>query len=346
MESPARRARPALRLLAAALGGGLAGAGAGGAWLASPWGGYLSLQAASDPVHLTVVLTTPAALVLLIGLWMLSELGKESRRLGRLGRTLAPLALAVLTGGPALAVVFDLGLERRGLEGELWVPDPAAARPGPFGLDGAPWPVLGTQAEESAERPGVASAPLPDGSALVLDRRTLARKRPDGSFAWSRSRPGRPPGGLASAGGQVLVTGHGPDHEDDLVLSAVELESGRLLWRLHVLGWSVSPPVVAGAEVAFVAARPATCELHVIEPGAPANQLHLRLPGACLPLPPRLGPERIEVAVGPDLVRFSRRTPWLPPDRQPACLSPGRWEVACRDGQVVAWAPAEEHPHP
>ncbi len=324
-------------LLLAALGGGALGAGGAAAWLASPAGGYLALQAASDAVHRAVVLGVPLSAVALVLTWTLGELGRYLRWPRRLGRALAALGLAGLCGLPAFALVYDRGLEARGLAGALFLPPEP---PGP-----ASGPERGTYREEGAAAPGLASAPFADGSYLTLERRSLARKRPDGSFAWSRARPGPPPASLSLAGGQLAYTGPGPDFPDDVLLELCDPDSGRLALRLHVLGAWASPAVLDGQAWVFTASRPATCEVHRVEPGAPGARWARRLPGPCAPPSPRPAGDALEIAAGGGLWRLARADGAVL-SREAACEAPARWRVACRDGQVVAWVPPSEERQP
>ncbi len=334
--TPRRRLWP--WLLGAALAGAGLGAAGAAAWLASASSTYLALQASSDALHRAVVLGVPAAVVILALTWTLAELGRYLAWPRRIGRGLAALCLAASLGLPACVLVYDRGLEARGLEGELILPPAPPPAPAGAGVELGPY-------QEDPASPGLASAPLDDGSFLTLERRSLARKQPGGAFTWSRARPGPPPASLVLAGGLLAYTGPGPDFPDDALLEVCSLDSGRLWLRLHVLGTRASPAVPDGEAWVFSAARPATCEIHRVEPRAPARRWARRLAGPCAPPAPRPIAAGIQVAVGGELWLLERAT-GEPLSREAACLAPGRWMVACREGQVVAWVTASEERRP
>lgn len=302
----------------------LAGAGHGVLWLFGH-DGYLALQALSDAVHRLVVLGLPAAAGLLVLCWMFAELGRLRRWLSWLGRGLAAAGLALLAGLPAFVFAFDLRLEARGLRGQL-VHHAAGPRPA------ATQPLRGPWRERSAAASNLLLPGVADGDALTLDRRTLARKRPDGSFAWHIERPGPPPAALRLAAGRVYYSGPGPRYEDDVVLAVIELASGRRLWSYHCLGNGISPPAFAGRQLALVSWRPASAAVHLIERDGPAVRWGLRLDDP-VRLGPRFGPAGLEVAAGAALIRIDPASGRIS-GRVTACEQS---HVACRDGRVVAW---------
>ncbi len=322
---PGSRRRHALAWAVCALAGLLlAGAAHAGLWLFDH-DGYLALQALSDPVHRLVLLGLPAATGLLVLCWMFAELGRLRRWLSWLGRGLAAVSLALLAGLPAFVVGFDLRLESRGLQGQL-VHHASGRQPRAPRSPRGPW------REASAAAPNLLVPGLADGDALTLDRRTLARKRPDGSFAWHIERPGPPPAALRLAGGRIHYSGPGPRYEDDVVLAVIELASGRRLWSYHCLGNGISPPAFAGRQLALVSWRPANAAVHLIERDGPAVRWALRLDDP-VRLEPRFGPAGLEVAAGETLIRIDPASGRID-GRLAAC---GRRDVACRDGRVVAW---------
>lgn len=322
---PASRLRRALVWAACALVGVLL-AGAAHAGLALfGCDGYLALQALSDPVHRLVVLGLPAAAGLLVLCWMFAELGRLRRWLRWLGRGLAGAGLALLAGLPIFVIGFDLRLEARGLRGQL-VHHAAGRQARAPSTPHGPW------REASAAAPNLLVPGLADGDALTLDRRTLARKRPDGSFAWHIDRPGPPPAALRLADGRVYYSGPGPRYEDDVVLAVIELASGRRLWSYHCLGNGIAPPALAGRRLALVSWRPASAAVRLIERDGSAVRWALRLHDP-VRLMPRFGPAGLEVAAGATLIRIDPASGRID-GRISAC---GRRDVACRDGQVVAW---------
>ena len=302
------------------------GAAAFGLWSLITGGGYLDLQRDSDPAHRLVVIGTPAAAGLLILLWMLSELAKLRAWLRWTGRALTGLALAGLLGLPVFIALFDLRLEASGLDGQF----ERHANSAPSGPDGLP---QGIWQEASASAPGLAVEGLGQGEYLTLDRRTLARKRPDGSYAWHRPRPGPPPARLVLSRGRIYYTGPGPEFEDDVVVAALEPDRGALLWSLHGLGNAISEAVVDGDRLVIASQRPASSAVRLVRLAPPAAGWATRLTGK-VELPPRMGPQAVWVVVAGELVRLDPDSGGEL-DRRPACQAS---EVACQSGRIVSWS--------
>lgn len=351
--APARRILRGIARHAAALAAGVLAALIAFLLLElGPLATYLDLQAASDAVHRLALLGPPIALGLLVLLWMFSELQKLGRRMGQAGRALWALALGALVGFPAFALRFDVALESSGLTGQF-VRFAGPSRLGPasvlqlqrilapgedsleFGQRDYARAGQGPYRELSAAEPNLAVEDLPGGDFLVLDRRSLVRKRPDGAIAWHAPRPGRPPATLTLIGSLVLYSGLSREFEDSAVLQAFDLEDGHPLWRFDCLGQALSPTVVEGGTLAFLTARPAASEVHVFDLDRGAPVWARRLEGRS-PLPPRLGPDWVEVALGGDLLRLDR-TSGEDRGRLRACADPETARVACEAGAVVAW---------
>ncbi len=296
----------------AALSGAAGALVAFGILAAGETGNYLGLQAASDPVHRLAVAAVPACAAVLVLVWMLSELGRLRAWLRWSGRTLVALSLAAVVGLPVFVLLFDLHLESRGLVGQLTT----FTAPAPVVGDG-PDGVRGPFRERSAARPNLAVENLDGGDVLTLDRRTLARKRPSGSFAWHLPRPGPPPAALVLDGRRVFYSGPGPDHEDDVVVVAADLATGRRLWSLHCLGNAVSEVALHGSMLAFTTRRPSTSAVHLVDLDRRIPLWARRMDGS-IRLPPRFGSEGVEVALDGRLVLLD-----------------------LRDGRVVAWTRGE-----
>jgi hypothetical protein len=227
------------------LGPPLVGAGAG--LVAAPGSGdaYLTLQALSDSHHRFAVLALPSGLVALLLAGLAARLFRRRKPIRQAAGLVAMLSGAFFAGVLAFILRFDAVIERSGLEGQ-WVGEKTASVAGD---------VLGPFGEDQ-NGPGVATSELASGDVITLDRRTLARKTSDGSFRWNLRRPGPHPGSILVAGDAVLYAGPGGDYEDDLVLMAVDLESGARRWAFHTLGrraWMV----VEDEHLCLVAARPA-----------------------------------------------------------------------------------------
>ncbi|MBW2704010.1 MAG: hypothetical protein JRF33_24580 [Deltaproteobacteria bacterium] len=216
------------------LGGVLAGLLATGGlwWLRSlgESGRYLSMQAASDFVHRFTLIAAPVALIGLVLAWTLSEIGGMGGKLATCFHIAVALLLATLLGTTSHLLIFDLSLEQAGRAGQ-WLQPPKEA----WDLD----PEQGQWNETSAGLPNLQTEALLQGAVLTLDRRSLALKLPSGGFRWSRPRPGPPPAHLLLSAGQIIYAGPGGAFEDDVVVLAVDLASGRRLWEFHVLGRSV-----------------------------------------------------------------------------------------------------------
>lgn len=303
-----------------------AGAGAFGLWLLITGGAYLQMQRASDPVHRLAVIGLPVAAGLLVLLWMLSELAKLRVWLRWTGRALAGLAIAGLLGLPTFVGLFDVCLEARGLAGQLEIGTSSAGSPS----DGLP---AGAWQEASADRPGLIVEGLAGGEYLTLDRRTLARKRPDGSFVWHLPRPGRPPARLVLADGRMYYTGPGDGFDDDVVVAALSPSRGALLWRLNGLGRAISEAVVDGRQLVVASRRPATSAVRLLSLEPPTVRWAIRLDGA-VELPPRFSDQAVLVVVDGQLIRLGRDD-GRELDRRPACQAP---ELACRAGRIVSWS--------
>lgn len=304
----------------------LGGLGAFGLWTLATGGGYLQLQRASNPVHRLVVIGLPAAAGLLVLMWMLSELARLRVWLRWTGRGLVGLGLAGLVGLPLFVVLFDLRLEARGLDGQLvrlGAGDPTTHEPLP----------AGSWQEASADAPGLVVEGLPGDERLTLDRKTLARKRPDGSFSWHLPRPGPPPARLVTDGSRFYYTGRGPDFEDDVLVAALEPTRGQLEWILHGLGNAISEAVIDGDRLVVASRRPASSAVRLVALDPPALAWSARLPGE-VQLPPRFNTDAVEVVVDGQLIRLGLDD-GRELDRQDACQAPG---VACQGGRIVSWS--------
>jgi hypothetical protein len=127
----------------------------------------------------------------------------------------------------------------------------------------------------------------------------------------------------------------GPDFEDDVVVTCVDLESGRKHFDYHCLGNGISPVAVEGPFLAFAANRPSLSSVHLLRWSPPAVVWTRALPGE-LSLAPRLADDSIDVASGAEIIRLSRADGSIQ-DRQNACIEPRAWRVVCEQNRVVAW---------
>ncbi|MBN2495993.1 MAG: hypothetical protein JXR96_15480 [Deltaproteobacteria bacterium] len=328
----ARRWQRSVWLLGAAAGGALAGAALFSLQTLFSGGDYLCLQARSDPVHRFALFCAPACLAGLVLAWALGELAHLHRWIRLSGRIAVGTLLGLLFGTLSFTLRFDRALERQGLAGQLLAHGAVPSEPGSGPAMSGPW------AERSAEEPNLATGALPNGDVLTLDRRTLARKTESGAFRWNRPRPGPPPAWLVLLHGRVAVlAGPGPDFEDDAVIAAVDIQSGRGLWELHLLGRRVLPPIAEGDRLAVLVQRPSGASLHLLDWRGPAVLRAVRT-SAPISHPPRIRAGRLEAIADGGLLR------WTLPDLDGphavplACEDPAGFEVACEAGRVVAWS--------
>jgi hypothetical protein len=295
-------------------------------------GTYLPMQALSDPLHRLVLIGLPVAAGLLALVWTLSELGRLGAWFRIAGRGLTAFSLAFATCAPVAVLLFDLRLEAQGLEGELMagagVLEPSSIR----GLQGS-------FCEKSALEPNLVIEGLASGDMLTLDRRTLARKRSDGSFAWHLPRPGPPPACLVLDRGLAFYTGPGPQFEDDVVAAGVQLETGMLSWTLHGLGNAASPMAVEGNRAAFASWRPSTSAVRLIDLRGSRQEWARRLRGS-IGLAPRFDGPALKVALDGFVLELDPAT-GAETRRSAACLAPQRHGVACKAERVVAWLQGE-----
>lgn len=300
-----------------------------GSWLAPAVDTtYLALQERSDDLHQwSLVLFSAAAAGLLIGL-LGALLLRRPRWLGTSFRVLLLAAPLLAAGTLATVTAFDGLIERRGAEGQ-WL-----LRETP--LAGAVGPSLGRWSESE---PGVASDTLPDGDFITLDRYTLARKRPDGTFRWVRERPVRAPAHLLLAGDEALVTGPGLDYPDDLVVAGFALEDGRERFAYHWLGDRLLAPVLERDGLLLCSLRPSSATLRLLRWPIPESAWVLPLP-APPDIPPRLDAEEVLLALRGEVWRLERATGRLR-ERRNACRPP-TGEVACDGDRVGAWHPGGE----
>lgn len=316
------------------------GAAAFGTLILLGLGKYLSMQSLSDQVHRAAVLLMPAGLVVLAIDWMLSELGKLWTWLRWTGRVAASLASVCIFGTLVFVILFDASLESLGLEGQFVQEKSApAALPVPAK---APSKLHGLWREESAKQPGLAIEGLSLGHVLTLDRRTIARKAPDGSFVWHVYRPGPPPAYLSADGDMLYYTGPGPDFEDDVIIMCIRLSTGAKQWIFHALGNWTSPVVSRGALISFVSARPSSSSVRLLRPSPPSLLWAVRLDGVVRILP-RFTDDKLQVAMDKWLVEFDLST-GQELDRKIVCPSSmsdkkDAFGVVCKEGTVVAWRP-------
>lgn len=295
-------------------------------------GTYLPMQALSDPFHRLVLIGLPVAAGVLVLVWTLSELGHLGAWFRFIGRGLTALSLAFCTCAPVAVLLFDLRLEAQGLAGVLTA---GAGVPGSTRSMG----LQGTFCERSAQEPNLLIEGLASGEVFTLDRRTLARKRADGSFAWHLPRPGPPPACLMLDRGLAFYTGPGLQFEDDVVAAGVQLETGTLLWTLHGLGNAASPMSVEGDQAAFASWRPSTSAVRLIDLRGPRQQWARRLRGS-IGVAPRFDGPVLKVALDGFVLELDPTT-GAETKRSPACQAPQQHGVACKAGRVVAWLRGE-----
>jgi hypothetical protein len=303
------------------------------AWAAGDWLSpsdsttYLALQRRSDPLHReSIVLISAAGAGLLAGLlcrWCL----RRRARWAHVGRAVALASLLLGVGALARARSFDTLIERRGFEGE-WTRSASASATTSEPRSG-PW---------SEDEPGVASDPLPDGDFITLDRISLARKRPDGTFRWRRPRPARSPAHLWVAGDEVLVVGPGRDFSDDMVATGVALEDGKERFAFHWLGDWLLTPALDGDALLICSVRPSSAVALLLR--WTSAELAWRLPLPAPPdLPPRLDESGADLALHGEWWRIDRDTGQVL-HRRNVCRPP-TGEAACDGIRVRAWEPGE-----
>jgi len=283
---------------------------------------YLGLQKISDTAHRLAVVLLPSCSLALLLAWVMKRLGWRWP-----ARGLALLALPLFGGVLAYIVEFDSTIEEKGMAGQF------VGQKKPCARDGT---VSGPFREEPGG--GLTSSPLPGGDRLILDRRTLARRSPDGSYRWNRPRPGRHPGQLTVAGETVLYTGPGPDYEDDVLVAAVDLQSGSLRWMFHCLGnqaWTA----VEREYLVLVSSRPSVATVKLIHWIEPDMLWSTRIEGP-VSLRPRLEFPFVWVASEGRVLKLSGTSGDLE-EVSHACAAPGKTDVVCEQGRVVAWMAGE-----
>jgi hypothetical protein len=281
---------------------------------------YLGLQEMSDSSHRLAIVVLPSCLLGLLLALIMSRLGWRLA-----ARTMLSLALTVFASVLAFIIHFDGAIEKKGLRGQLITGQVQR---------GAPGDVLGPFVEEP-QGPGVTTSDLADGDVLTLDRRTLARRNSAGTYLWNRPRPGRHPATLMVAGDTIFFAGPGPEFEDDILLTAVDLASGRLRWSFHCLGNQVRITLEAD-RLALVAARPSHSVVILLGWTEPRHSWSIPLPGR-VDLAPRFTSRGIEVATGSQVLMFDPVDGSLT-GQADACLLPERLGVVCESQKVVAWA--------
>ncbi len=300
-----------------------------GSWLAPAVDtSYLALQQRSDDLHRwSLVLFSAAAAGLLVG-FLGALLLRRRRWLGMSFRVVLLASPLLAAGTLASVTAFDGLIERRGTEGQWLLHESSLA--------GAVGPYLGRWSESE---PGVASDALPDGDFITLDRFTLARKRPDGTFRWVRERPARIPAHLLVAGDEVLVTGPGPDYPDDLVVAGFALEDGRERFAYHWLGDRLLSPALERDGLLLCSVRPSSATLRLLRWPLPEPAWILSLP-APPDIPPRLDAGEAVLAMRGEVWRLERATGRIR-ERRNACRPP-TGEVACDGDRVGAWHPGDK----
>ncbi|NMB76112.1 MAG: hypothetical protein GYA21_13405 [Myxococcales bacterium] len=300
-----------------------------GIWLAPAADtAYLALQQRSDDLHRwSLSLLSAAAAGVLVGLSG-ALLLRRRRWLGTSFRVLLLASPLLAAGTLATVTTFDGLIERRGTEGQ-WILHESP-------LAGAVGPNLGRWSESE---PGVASDALPDGDFITLDRFTLTRKRPDGTFRWVRERPAQSPAHLLVSGDEVLVIGPGLDYPDDLVVAGFALEDGRERFAYHWLGDRLLPPILERDGLLLCSVRPSSATARLLRWPIPESAWILPLP-APPDIPPRLEAEEALLALRGEVWRLERTTGRVR-GRRNACRPP-TGEVACDGDRVGAWHPGGE----
>lgn len=303
-------------------------------WLLSPSceRAYLDLQAGSDAAHRMAVLWLPVSAVAFLFFWPIARVFEEFVWIRRVSLTVMTTALAFGSGLASYIVSFDRGIEQAGLRGQFEIFAAGKATTG--GAGG----VLGPF-HEGKDGPGIASDALPDGDYLTLDKRTLSRRTSSGGYRWSRKRGGLWPAWLVVTPARVLLAMPSGKYPDDMILAAVDLESGRWLFDFHCLGNRMSAPRLSGDRLAFTIARHSNSAVYLLDPAKPELAWSRFLP-RITDLPPRLKAASIEVAQGGSVVSLDIRDGHLQESR-PVCADPAAAQVACRAGRVIAWLERE-----
>jgi hypothetical protein len=290
---------------------------------------YLDLQAKSDGVHRYAVLCLPICLVVVFIFWPISRVFTEFAWVKLITRGLVGLAWLWAASTAGYVVSFDSAIENNGLRGQFIrgadikpkLSDDSH-RLGPF--------------KEGADGPGIATSELPSGEYLTLDRNSLALRTLGNGYRWNRARSGRWPASIDVAHETVFVTGPGPVFEDDIVLTAVELRSGRKYFDFHCLGNAVTNLVIEGASLAFCTRRHSVSSVNLINWVESETVWSVSIRGL-ITLEPRLSETHVEVALGAELIELSRKTGEISA-RRLVCNDPAAWGVACHNEQVVGWS--------
>ncbi|MBW1871006.1 MAG: hypothetical protein JRJ19_03025 [Deltaproteobacteria bacterium] len=300
------------------------------AYLAGPStsAAYLNLQAESDGVHRYAVFCLPICLVVVFIFWPISRVFGEFTWIRRVTRGLVGLAWLWAASTAGYVVGFDSTIEQNGLRGQF-------ERSGDIKPKLSKDTFLVGPFKEGTDGPGIATSDLPSGEHLTLDRNSLALRTATGAYKWNRARSGRWPASISVAHETVFVAGPGPEFEDDVVVTAVELRSGRKYFDFHCLGNSVTSLVIEGANLAFCTRRQSVSSVNLIDWIESEAVWSVSIPGL-ITLEPRLSETHVEVALGAELIELSRKTGKISAQRT-VCNDPTGWGVACHNEQVVNW---------
>ncbi len=304
--------------------------GLGLGWLLCPSGAraYLDLQAYSDSVHRFAVLWLPISGVAFLFFWPICRVFEEFVWVRRVTLAIMALALAFGAGVASYVLRFDGGIERAGLRGQM-----SAYTTKLPGIDGS-W-LLGPYLEDD-DGPGVATDKLPGGDYLTLDKRRLARRTVTDGYRWSRRRGGLWPAVLLVTPTIIFLAMPSGQYPDDIVISAVELVSGRGLFDFHCLGDRVSAPVVMQDEMMFFTiSRHSSSAVYSLNLGEVKLAWSKFLPQVTR-LPPRMNQSFVEVAQAGMILRLDARD-GHETGRRAACADPDSARVACSAGRVIGW---------
>ncbi len=290
---------------------------------------YLDLQARSDSIHRFSVLFLPMCLVAIALLWPIGRVFADFRFIHLPIRVLLSVLWLSASMWTGYLLRFDQCIEQKGLAGQFIPPRPAVSLATAKGSGRGPYH------EEGG--PGIATPNLPNGDHLTLDRRTLALRNATGGYRWNRLRDYGWPAAMMLTAETVLLTGPGLKFEDDVVLSVVELQSGRRWYEYHTLGNGITPVSIDGDFLAFATNRPARSSVVLLD-WVHARSVWASPLSVWVNLTPRLTPRHVEVAAGGQLYRLSRADGSLVSSHR-ACAKPLAWQVVCQDDQIIAWRP-------
>jgi hypothetical protein len=261
---------------------------------------YLQLQANSDGAHRLAITCILACFVLVLLFGVLSWFFRKKPNLFILLTLLGAATLGIMMVTLGYITEFDRTIEEKGLLGQWRVMKHSL----PSTQQTSRWqkPVF-----ETNQGPGLV-APIPDSDdIIILDRRTIARKTSNGKYPWSRPRLGLFPASISINNDTIFYLGPGPDFEDDVIISSIDIISGQERWVFHCLGNTVSWPIIKDNLFTVSTHRKSSTAVYLFDWSKTSLIWSTRIDQVSQ-LPPRFSPAGIEIAVKNQLILLDQDT--------------------------------------